>query len=54
MDNYKIFFIQLSACAAETFTYPIDYIKTLIQVKSNKTSFKGRTKVLFRCKHRLG
>lgn len=30
--------IQISACISETSTYPIDYIKTLIQV-SKKGSF---------------
>jgi len=32
----KLFLIQTSACIAETTTYPIDYIKTRIQINSQK------------------
>ena len=39
-QKYKrLFLIQLSACTAETVTYPIDYIKTLIQVNQNRVLF---------------
>ena len=41
-QNYqykKLFLIQVSACTAETITYPIDYIKTLIQVNQKKITF---------------
>ena len=38
--NYKkIFLIQLSAGIAETITFPIDYIKTQIQINKKKTKF---------------
>ena len=38
-NNYKkLFLIQISASLAETITYPIDYVKTLIQINKN-TSF---------------
>jgi solute carrier family 25 uncoupling protein 27 len=37
----KLFLIQTSACIAETSTYPIDYIKTLIQVNKSKQSFRS-------------
>jgi len=38
--NYKkIFLIQLSAGMAETITFPIDYIKTQMQVNKNKSNF---------------
>jgi len=39
MDYQKIVCVQISACIAETLTYPIDYIKTLIQIGQKKTSF---------------
>ena len=41
MDNkyQKLLLIQTSACFAETFTYPIDYIKTLMQVNKSKIKF---------------
>ena len=35
----KLILIQSSACIAETVTYPIDYIKTLMQVNKNKITF---------------
>ena len=35
----KLVLIQTSACMAETATYPIDYIKTSIQVNPLKISF---------------
>ena len=35
----KIFLIQCSACIAETGTYPIDYIKTRMQINSQKNNF---------------
>ena len=35
----KIVLIQTSACIAESVTYPIDYIKTLLQVNSKKLYF---------------
>ena len=39
-DGYaKLFLIQASACVAETITYPIDYLKTQMQVKSNRVGF---------------
>ena len=34
----KLFLIQSSACIAETSTYPIDYIKTKIQINNQKLS----------------
>lgn len=34
----KLFLIQGSACIAETNTYPIDYIKTRMQINSQKVS----------------
>ena len=35
MDNIKnIVLIQSSACIAETSTYPIDYVKTLMQLNN--------------------
>ena len=34
----KIICIQTSACISETFTYPIDYIKTTMQINSQKTN----------------
>ena len=34
----KLFLIQTSACIAETNTYPIDYIKTRMQINSQKVS----------------
>ena len=41
MDHYikNMFLIQTSSCIAEITTYPIDYIKTLMQIKQNKISF---------------
>ena len=33
----KIFLVQVSACLAETVTYPLDYIKTMIQVNKNRS-----------------
>jgi len=33
----KILLVQMSACLAETITYPIDYIKTLLQINNKKT-----------------
>ena len=33
----KIFLVQVSACLAETVTYPIDYTKTLLQVNKGKS-----------------
>ena len=33
----KILLVQGSACIAEFFTYPIDYIKTMIQVNQTKS-----------------
>jgi len=40
-DKYKkLFLIQKSACIAETTTYPIDYIKTLVQVNQSKQTFR--------------
>ena len=39
-NNYKkLFLIQISASLAETITYPIDYVKTLIQINNKNTSF---------------
>lgn len=39
-DNYKnILLIQSSACIAETATFPIDYIKTKMQINHNKVNF---------------
>ena len=35
----KLLLIQTSACIAETSTFPIDYVKTLMQVNQQKTSF---------------
>ena len=35
----KLILIQSSACIAETVTYPIDYIKTLMQINKNKVTF---------------
>jgi solute carrier family 25 (mitochondrial uncoupling protein), member 27 len=38
-DSFKkLFLIQTSACIAETTTYPIDYIKTRMQINSQKVS----------------
>ena len=38
--NYKkIFLIQISAGIAETITFPIDYIKTQMQINKNKSNF---------------
>ena len=39
MNDYliNIVSIQISACIAETLTYPIDYIKTLIQSNKKNT-----------------
>ena len=37
--NYNFIFIPFSACVAETVTYPIDYVKTRIQVHKSKISF---------------
>ena len=34
----KIICIQTSACISEIFTYPIDYIKTTMQINSQKTN----------------
>lgn len=36
MEFNKLFSIYISASIAETFTYPLEYIKTLIQVNDNK------------------
>ena len=39
-DKYtNILLIQSSACLAETATFPIDYIKTKMQVNNNKVNF---------------
>ena len=38
INNHKLFLIQTSACIAETSTYPLDYIKTKIQINHYKTS----------------
>ena len=47
--NYqKLFLIQLSACIAETITFPIDYIKTLMQVNNKKVSFLSISKQLYK------
>ena len=35
----KLILVQSSACIAETITYPIDYIKTLIQINKTNQSF---------------
>lgn len=35
----KILLIQVSAGIAETVTFPIDYIKTLMQINQQKISF---------------
>ena len=35
----KIFLIQASAGIAETITFPIDYVKTLMQINQQKTPF---------------
>ena len=38
--NYKkIFLIQISAGMAESITFPIDYIKTQMQINKNKSNF---------------
>lgn len=42
----KLFLIQTAACIAETTTYPIDYIKTRIQVNPIKTSVFDITRSL--------
>ena len=38
IDYRKSLLIQTSACIAETSTYPIDYLKTQIQINSQKVS----------------
>ena len=46
--NYKkLILIQTSACIAETITFPIDYIKTLMRVNKNKVSFISISKQLY-------
>lgn len=37
--DYKFIYIPFSACVAETVTYPIDYVKTRIQVNKKNISF---------------
>ena len=37
--DYNFIYIPFSACVAETVTYPIDYVKTRIQVNKNNVSF---------------
>jgi solute carrier family 25 uncoupling protein 27 len=49
----KLVLIQTSACMAETVTYPIDYIKTSIQVNPNKISFYGNLQQVVRSKNKL-
>ena len=38
IDYHRLLLIQTSACIAETSTYPIDYLKTKIQINSQKVS----------------
>ena len=35
----KILLVQLSACLSETITYPIDYMKTLLQVNKRTSNY---------------
>ena len=52
--NYKkMFLIQISACSAETVTYPIDYIKTLMQVNHNKISFPEMANSIYHTQNKL-
>ena len=53
-QKYKrMFLIQLSACTAETVTYPIDYIKTLIQVNQNRVLFSEIANNILHTKNKL-
>ena len=53
-QKYKrLFLIQLSACTAETVTYPIDYIKTLIQVNQNRVLFSEIANNILYTKNKL-
>ena len=49
----KLFLIQGSACIAETTTYPIDYIKTRMQINSNLMSFYDISKTILHNKNKL-
>ena len=52
--NYrKLLLIQTSACIAETSTYPIDYIKTKIQINSQKETFYGISEGILRSNNKL-
>ena len=52
--NYKkLFLIQSSACIAETATYPIDYVKTKMQIDHRKTSFFDIARIIVHDKHKL-
>tara|TARA_B100001093_G_C26811897_1_gene1007925 strand:+ start:317 stop:1129 length:813 start_codon:yes stop_codon:yes gene_type:complete len=52
--NYKkLFLIQSSACIAETCTYPIDYIKTRMQINSQNKSFMNISKDILNNKRKL-
>ena len=54
MDNYKkLVLIQTSASLAETTTYPIDYIKTKMQIQSKRTSFYQSSKLIFNDKNKF-
>ena len=48
----KILLVQISACIAETLTFPIDYTKTLLQVNKNK-SIKPVLKELYTNKRNI-
>ena len=52
--NYrKLLLIQSSACIAETATYPIDYVKTKMQIDHRKTSFFDIARLIVHDKHKL-
>jgi solute carrier family 25 uncoupling protein 27 len=52
--NYrKLLLIKTSACIAETSTYPMDYIKTRMQINSQKKTFYGISEGILRSNRKL-
>ena len=52
-NYHKLFLIKTSACIAETCTYPIDYIKTRMQINSQKKTFLNVSKDIYKSNRKL-